>query len=96
MRVPLGYKFILGFVAVVAVVAFAPPVVAALGYSPDVTQFLTIVVALTVGLIMGWLFSRRFARNIGMLTRSAHEVSLGDLACDIQLPPPVCRMKPMN
>lgn len=87
VRVPLGYKFILGFVAVVAVVAFAPPVVAALGYSPDVTQFLTIVVALTVGLIMGWLFSRRFARNIGMLTESAHEVSQGDLSCDIQLPP---------
>ena len=87
MRVPLGYKFILGFVAVVAVVAFAPPVVAALGYSPGVTQFLAIVVALTVGLIMGWLFSRRFARNIGMLKDSAHEVSQGDLSCDIQLPP---------
>ena len=86
MRVPLGYKFILGFVAVVAVVTFAPPVVAALGYPPYVTQFLSIAVALTVGLIMGWLFSRRFARNIGILTESAHEVSQGDLSCDIRLP----------
>lgn len=86
MRVPLGYKFILGFVAVVAVVAFAPPVVGALGYSPEITQLLTIVVALTVGLVMGWLFSKRFARNIGMLTTSAHEVSQGDLSRDIQLP----------
>jgi len=85
MRVPLGYKFILGFVAVVAVVAFAPPVVAASGYSADVTQLLTIVVAMTVGLIMGWLFSRRFTRDIGMLTKSAHEVSQGDLSCDIKL-----------
>jgi len=86
MRVPLGYKFILGFVAVVAVVAFAPPVVAMLGYSPGITQLLSIVVALTVGLVMGWLFSRRFARNIGMLTESANEVSRGDLSQDIQLP----------
>ncbi len=87
MRVPLGYKFILGFVAVVAVVAFAPPVVAALGYSPDLTRFLTIVVALTAGLVMGALFSRRFARSIGQLTGSVHEVSQGDLTRDIQLPP---------
>ncbi|MBV5336977.1 MAG: methyl-accepting chemotaxis protein, partial [Deltaproteobacteria bacterium] len=87
MRVPLGYKFILGFVIVVAVVAFAPPVVTALGYSPGMTQLLTIVVALTVGLIMGWFFSRRFTRNIAMLTESAHEVSQGDLSSDIRLPP---------
>jgi methyl-accepting chemotaxis protein len=86
MKVPLGYKFILGFVAVVAVVAFAPPVVAALGYTPEITQLLTIVVALTVGLVMGWLFSKRFARNIGMLTESALEVSRGDLSADIHLP----------
>ena len=87
MRVPLGYKFILGFVLVVAVVAFAPPIVAALGYSQGATQLLTIVVALTVGLVMGWLFSRKFARNIGEITRSAHDVSQGDLSCDITLPP---------
>ena len=87
MRVPLGYKFILGFVGVVAVVALAPPVVGALGYAPGITHFLTIVVALTVGLITGWFFSRKFARNIGMLTASAHEVSQGDLSRDIQLPP---------
>lgn len=86
MRVPLGYKFILGFVAVVAVVAFAPPLVGVLGYSPEITQLLTISVALTVGLVMGWLFSKRFARNIGVLTASAHEVSQGDLSRDIQLP----------
>ena len=87
VRVPLGYKFILGFIAVVAVVAFAPSGVSALGYSPDITQFLTIVVAMTVGLVMGALFSRRFARCIGQLTESANEVSQGDLSRDIQLPP---------
>lgn len=86
MRIPLGYKFILGFVAVVAVVTFAPPLVEALGYSPGVTNLLTIAVALTVGLVMGWFFSRRFTRNIGLLTRSTQEVSQGDLSSDIRLP----------
>lgn len=87
MRVPLGYKFILGFVVVVAVVAFVPSVVSMLGYSPDINRFLTIVVALTTGLVMGSLFSRRFARSIGQLTGSVHTVSQGDLSRDIQLPP---------
>lgn len=87
MRVPLGYKFIIGFVVVVAVVAFAPPLVSALGYAHETTQFLTIVVAMTAGLVMGALFSRRFARSIGLLTRSVQEVSQGDLTRDIQLPP---------
>lgn len=86
MRVPLGYKFILGFVVVVAVVTFAPPLVSLLGYSAEVTHFLTIATALTVGLVMGWFFSRRFTRNIGLLTGSTHEVSQGDLSRDIRLP----------
>lgn len=86
MRVPLGYKFILGFVVVVAVVTFAPALVSRLGYPAELTYLLTIVTALTVGLVMGWFFSRRFTRNIGLLTTSTHEVSQGDLSCDIRLP----------
>jgi len=86
MRVPLGYKFILGFVVVVAVVTFAPALVSRLGYPAELTYLLTIVTALTVGLVMGWFFSRRFTRNIGLLTASTHEVSQGDLSRDIRLP----------
>lgn len=86
MRVPIGYKFILGSVSVVAVVAFAPPLVALLGYSAELTQALSIVVALTVGLILGWLFSRRFSRNIGILTASAESISQGDLTNEVHLP----------
>ena len=35
MRIPIGYKFIIGFVVVVAVVAFSPKLVEALGYSVE-------------------------------------------------------------
>jgi len=51
MRIPIGYKFILGFVVVVAAVAFAPSGVQLLGYSPESTKILTFAVALTIGLI---------------------------------------------
>jgi methyl-accepting chemotaxis protein len=83
MRVPLGYKFILGSLVVVAAVAFVPAAIAHLGYAPEITNILTYVVALTVGLVLGWLFSRRFSDKIGLLTASADAISRGDLTRDV-------------
>ena len=79
MRVPIGYKFILGFLVVVAAVAFASDLVGLLHYSPEMTVVLSYVVAMTLGLILGWLFSRRFSRDIGKLTSAAEAISQGDL-----------------
>ena len=67
MRIPIGYKFIIGFVVVVAVVAFSPKVVETLGYSAEMSGLLAYAVALTCGLILGWLFSKSFTANIGRL-----------------------------
>lgn len=86
MRVPLGHKFILGFVVVVGFAALSPPLVQALGYSSGMTHLLSIVLALTVGLILGWFFTRRFSGNIAVLTSSAEAISQGDLTRDIVLP----------
>lgn len=86
MRVPIGYKFILGIVTVVAVVAFAPPLVKMLGYSEPFTQLLSMIVAITVGLVLGWLFSRKFSRNMEMLAESAEAVSMGDLTRQLDIP----------
>jgi methyl-accepting chemotaxis protein len=83
MRIPIGYKFILGFVVVVAAVAFSPKLVASLGYSAEISSLLAYVVALTIGLILGWLFSRSFTANIGRLTESAESISRGDLTSDV-------------
>ena len=79
MFVPIGYKFILGFVIVVAVVAFLPDVVARFHFAPEMTTILSYTVAMTVGMILGWLFSRSFTRNISLLTESAEAISAGDL-----------------
>lgn len=87
MRIPIGYKFIIGFVVVVAAVAFTPRLVGLLGYSPEISSILGYVVALTIGLILGWLFSKGFTANIGRLTDSAESISRGDLTRDVAVRP---------
>ncbi|HEX8960432.1 MAG TPA: methyl-accepting chemotaxis protein [Geobacteraceae bacterium] len=85
MYIPIGYKFILGFVVVVAAVAFFPFWVKLLGYSPEMANLLTYGMAMTCGLILGWLFSRGFTKNISLLTSSTEAISQGDLTRDIAL-----------
>ncbi|MBC8017582.1 MAG: methyl-accepting chemotaxis protein [Verrucomicrobia bacterium] len=87
MRIPIGYKFIIGFVIVVAAVAFSPKLVASLGYSAEVSSLLAYAVALTLGLILGWLFSKSFTANIGRLTDSAESISRGDLTRNVAIRP---------
>jgi methyl-accepting chemotaxis protein len=83
MRIPIGYKFILGFVIVVAAVAFSPKLVELLGYSTEISGVLGYAVAMTIGLILGWLFSKGFTANIGRLTDAAESISRGDLTKDV-------------
>jgi methyl-accepting chemotaxis protein len=84
MRVPIGYKFILGCGVVVAVVGFVPDmVIKHLGYAQEQSIVFTSVVAMTIGLILGWIFSKGFSRNISLLTESTESVSQGDLTRDI-------------
>jgi methyl-accepting chemotaxis protein len=83
MRIPIGYKFILGFVVVVAAVAFAPGAIRYLGYSPQGTALFSYAVALTIGLILGWVFSKTFTKNISMLNESTNAISRGDLTKDV-------------
>lgn len=85
MQIPIGYKFILGCIVVVAVVAFVPDLIRLLGYAPEITTILTYVLAITIGLILGWFFSRRVSRNIAILTSSTEAISGGDLTRDIAL-----------
>ncbi|KAA0891858.1 methyl-accepting chemotaxis protein [Oryzomonas rubra] len=87
MRIPIGYKFILGFIVVVAAVAFSPRLVALFGYSPEISGILGYAMALTLGLILGWLFSRGFTANISRLTEAAESISRGDLTRAVDMPP---------
>ncbi len=87
MRIPIGYKFIIGFVVVVAAVAFSPKLVGWVGYSAEISGVLGYAVALTIGLILGWLFSKSFTANIEKLTDSAESIARGDLTRDVVINP---------
>ncbi|MCK4738810.1 MAG: hypothetical protein KAT46_02575 [Deltaproteobacteria bacterium] len=79
MRVPLGYKFILGFLAVVAVAAFVPGLVNDMDVPEWLKEPLSFLIALLVGLILGYLFSKGLTRHFAFLTNTAKKISLGDL-----------------
>ena len=86
MYIQIGYKFILGFLTVIACVAFIPAWVQLLDYSPEITHVLSYLVAMTVGLILGSFFSKRFTRNITLLRGATEGISQGDLARDLEIP----------
>ncbi len=79
IKVPIGYKFILGFILVVAVAAFVPDFID----KTDVTEWMkkpiSFLTAMLIGLILGTLFTRNFTRNFNQLTSLARRISQGDL-----------------
>ena len=85
MRVEISYKFIMGFLIVIASVVIVSLTVPYLPVLPWLQQPLTIGFALLVGLVIGSLFSRRFARNIRKLTEAGDRLSHGDLSQDVQI-----------
>jgi methyl-accepting chemotaxis protein len=89
MHVRIVYKFIIAFAAVIASVGFVPNLVKRLGFSEEMTTIFTYVVAMTIGLILGWLFSKKFTKNISILTDSAESISKGDLTKNVEIKSPM-------
>ncbi len=79
MKVPIGYKFIFGFLAVVAAAAFVPGFVEKTGVTEWMRTPLSILIAMVIGLILGSSFTRSFTRDFGYLTQMAKKISLGEL-----------------
>ncbi len=79
MRIDVGYKFIVGFVFVIAAVAFVPFLTSMINISKDFERTFTVLVAVFVGLIIGNFFSRSFSRSIRDLTSAAEDISQGNL-----------------
>ena len=84
MKVPIGYKFIFGFIAVVAVAAFAPDMVEKMGVIEWMRLPLGFLFAILIGLILGSLFTRRFTRDFSYLQQMADKVSSGELNVDVK------------
>lgn len=79
LRVPIGYKFILGFILVVAVSAFVPDIIDKTEVVEWMKEPLSFLVAILVGLILGTVFSKTFTKNFSRLTFIASRISHGDL-----------------
>jgi methyl-accepting chemotaxis protein len=86
MRIEISHKFVLGFVVVVGSIVFLNYLVPTLGFIPQgFHQFVTTLGALLVGLLFGWIFSKAFTSNIGVLTTGADRLSHGDLSRKLKL-----------
>ena len=85
MRVEISYKFVIGFIVVVASVVLLNLIVPSLAIPEWLFQPLSVGGALLVGLIFGWLFSKAFTANIGILTEGAERLSDGDLSRKVRL-----------
>ncbi len=86
MRIEISHKFVLGFVVVVGSIVFLDYLVPTLGFIPlEFQQFVTTLGALLVGLLFGWIFSKAFTSNIGVLTTGADRLSHGDLSRKLKL-----------
>ena len=86
MRIEISYKFILGFIVVVATIVAVDFFVPFLGLPEFLEQLVVMAAAMTVGLVLGWLFSKAFTHNIGMLRESAERFSEGDLTTQVAWP----------
>ena len=86
MRVEISYKFVVGFIVVVASVVLLNLLVPKMDLPEWTYQWITIVGALLVGLIFGWLFSKNFTARIRTLTSAAERLGDGDLSRKVRLP----------
>lgn len=79
MKIQLGNKFILGFLIVVITAAFAPRIVAIMDVVEWMREPLSFLIAITIGLMLGAVFSKSLTKNFRQLTAIANEISGGDL-----------------
>ncbi|MDY0269123.1 methyl-accepting chemotaxis protein [Trichloromonas sp.] len=86
MRVEISYKFIVGFIVVVASIVALNLLVPHLGIPEAWRQLFTVACAILVGLLFGWFFSRRFSTNIRIINASAESLGNGDLSMPVVLP----------
>jgi methyl-accepting chemotaxis protein len=85
MRVAISQKFVIGVICVVAWVVLLNLLVSQMAIPDWTHQWITIVGALLIGLIFGWLFSRVFSANIKILREGAERLSDGDLSRKVRL-----------
>ncbi|MFQ5330141.1 MAG: methyl-accepting chemotaxis protein [Thermodesulfobacteriota bacterium] len=82
MKVSLGHKFIVGFILVVATVAFVPHLVGRLDMPEWLREPITFLCAIVIGLILGSILVRNITKHFQRLIRAASEISAGNLTSE--------------
>ena len=85
MRVELGYKFIFGFIVVVATVAFTPVAINRIISDEWLWEPLSFLIAITIGLILATIVSRGLTKRFRQLSDLANSIGVGDLTGTIDL-----------
>ncbi|WP_305045151.1 methyl-accepting chemotaxis protein [Geoalkalibacter sp.] len=85
MRIAIVNKFILGFIIVVGSIVALDYLVPLLGVAEEWQQLVSTAGALTIGLLLGWIFSRAFTGNLRVINAAAERLSQGDLSRPVRL-----------
>jgi methyl-accepting chemotaxis protein len=85
VRVELGYKFILGFVLVVAAVAFTPVFLNKIIQDEWLWEPLSFLIAITIGLFLAAILSRGLTKKFRRLSDLANSIGIGDLTGTVEL-----------
>jgi methyl-accepting chemotaxis protein len=85
MRIEIANKFIVGFIIVVGSIVALNYLVPLLGIPESWQQLVVTGGALTIGLILGWAFSKAFTSNLQVITEAGERISNGDLSRPVQL-----------
>lgn len=89
MRVEISYKFIMGFLIVVATIVLLEQMVPLLPVPVLYQRLISGMGAITVGLVLGWIFSKAFTGNIRAINGVAEQLSNGDLTRYARLSKPL-------
>ncbi|MBI5885892.1 MAG: methyl-accepting chemotaxis protein [Deltaproteobacteria bacterium] len=79
IRIPIGYKFILGFIAVVAAAAFIPDIIEHFDIPDWTRKPISMLAAMVVGLFLGSFFTKSFTKRFRYIADLAQMISSGDL-----------------
>ncbi len=85
MRIEIGYKFIIGFIVVVAAVVAVPYAVSLLDLPEWARGLIPPLAAIAVGLTIGSVFSRGLTRQVGVLQKATRQIAEGDLRQGVDL-----------
>lgn len=84
MKSMIAYKFILGFVAVLLIAVVSPYFVKVFKLSELWSGVVSITVAITAGLVIGYFYSKTFSVDVNLISDAVGRISHGELNFDIE------------